>query len=412
MGCSPLLPECPHSDFLENKIRNSPWAAENVASLAIPALCVGYTLGSCGGTGAQPIWVAAFIKNGFLTPSQTGWIASGELFLLAVSNLAMSAFGQRVSPRFVAVVAASLVVLANVVAMFPIVQTLVVGRLLSGLAIGALYSAVAGTAARRMDAQRVFAVMQGSVMLVSSGLYSISASIVGRYGPAGIFGLIAGLGVATAMVALLGFSDSTPEATQVAHASNAMKLAPLLGCLGLGSIGIGAGTLWTYIFTIGNGLGFATHTIGTVLGVAGPIALLGPVAAHTLGERAGLLLPLLIGLLVVVVDYFFTVNAGSPVLFGISSAVLGTGAAFCMPYATALVSRLDSSGRFASAMPAFILVGAASGPAIGGKLISLFPFQVLATVAASFMIVSILLFWCAARLGGIAEPAACEVERR
>jgi predicted MFS family arabinose efflux permease len=362
-----------------------------IASLEVPALCIGNALGSCG-IGAQPVWVAAFVTGGLLTPSEVGWLGSGELLLIAIGTLVVSAGGQRVSPRVIAVVAASVVAIANAVAMFPAVQTVVLGRLLSGLAMGALTASVTGVAARKLGAQRVLALIQAAVVLTISIVYFMSPILVGRYGPAGLFALIAGIGVVTAASAFFGLPDLSTEATPTTRIAGTPRLAPMLGCLALASIFVGVNTVFTYIVTIGTELGFGARTMGNVLAAVGPLAMLGPIAAHILGERAGLLRPLLLGLVVVAVDFFFLVSAGSPVLLCIYAAALNMALMFCVPYTIALIGRVDPSGRFPSAAPAFMMIGGAVGPKLGSELIGFAHFQALAAVAASCVAVGILLF--------------------
>lgn len=365
--------------------------AHRMARPEIAALCVGSALGYLG-QGAQPLWVAAFISDHLFAASDVGWLASGELVLIALSTLAVSAWGQRLNPRIVAVTAALLIAVGNGVAILPEAASVVLGRLLSGVATGALLSSITGIAARRQDAQRVLALIQGAGLLFGSVVYFMSPTLVGRHGPGGLFALVGCLGIFAAMVCQLALANRPATPTQSERLAGISKLAPLLGCLALASVAMGMNTVWTYIITIGNGLGFNAPTMGKVLAVVGPLALLGPVASHLLGERAGLLRPLLVGLAVLAVDFFLIVAATSPVLLGLYSALLFLAAGFSTPYAIALVSKVDASGRFASAAPAFIMIGGAVGPKLGSGLVGPAHFQMLAAVAAGAVVVSILLF--------------------
>jgi predicted MFS family arabinose efflux permease len=362
-----------------------------VAGLEVPALCIGNALGSCT-PGVQSVWVAWFIKQGSLTPSEIGWLGSSEQFLIAISALIVSACWHHADRRLLPVAAASLVAVANAVAMFPAIQTLIVGRLLSGVGTGVLLACMIGAAARRKGAQRVLALMQGTVVLLMSTVYFVSPILVGRYGPAGLFGFIAGIGVAGAVALLVGLPDLAPAATKVTGVAGTSGVAPMLGCLALTSIVIGVNTVSVYMFTVGNRLGFGPRTMGNVLAAVGPLAMLGPVAAHILGERLGLLRPLLFGLAVIASNFFFVVSAASPFLLCIHAAVQSMALLFCMTYAIALVSRVDASGRFVSALPAFIMIGSAVGPKLGSELIGFAQFRALAAVAASCVTVGFLLF--------------------
>lgn len=371
-----------------------------IARLEVPALCIGNAVGSCGAA-VIPLWVAAVLKTGALSTTEVGWLASGELSALAISVLAVSAWGKHGSPRRVAAFAASAVVAANVVAMLSAVQTLVIGRLLSGLAWGALLASVTGGAARRLDAQRVLALMQAAMLVLTSVVYLVSPMLLGRFGPAGLFAILAGLGVVMLSAALVGLSDAATTASVVVRAASVHILPPIIGCVALATAYIGQNTIATYIIVIGNAHGIDARTMSIVLAIAAPLAMLGPFAAHRLGERLGLLRPLILGQLLLAIDILCLVRAASPILLCLSTAAFSLLAVFSVPYAITLLSRLDASGRFASAAPAFMLVGAAIGPALGSKIIDTTGFQTLALVAASCITVGIALFMVAASLGDI-----------
>jgi len=365
--------------------------------LEAPALCLGNALGGCG-PATIALWVAAMIKTGPLSTSQVGWLASGELFAMAIGALAVSMYGKHGRPRWVAAIAALAIVTSNVIAMFPAVHLVIIGRLLSGLAMGALMASVTGVAARRQNAERLLALMQAGTVLLVSMIYLVSPILIGRFGPSGLFGILAVAGGVMMVAALLGL-PAVVVALGVTRIAATQKLAPLLGCLALAVVLVGHSTVWTYIIAIGNGFGFDARTIGIVLAIAPPLALLGPVGAHILGQRVGLFWPLVADLALLTADILLLVNATSPILFCICTATLQMALMFCIPYAIALLGRLDTSGRFASAAPAFMMVGGAAGPALGSKMIGATGFHALALVAVSCIAVGIALFSVAAGLG-------------
>jgi len=369
-----------------------------IARFEVAALCLGNALGSLG-AGTIPLWVAALLKAELLTSSTVGWLASGEVFLIAMGVLSVSAWGRYASPRRVAAIAAAVVVIANVLALYPTAQTLVMGRLLSGVAMGALLASVTGLAARRPDAQRILALMQSAMVGLVSVVYFVSPALIERFGTGGLFTGLAAIAAVMVIAALLGLPATATVPISMTRAAAARKLAPLIGCLALTAVLIGQSTIGTYIITIGNGLGFDTRRMGFLLGIAFPLALLGPLAAHRLGERVGLLRLLVFGQVLLAIDFFFLVKAATSLLLCLLMAGLGLCVQFCVPYAVTLLGRLDVSGRFASAAPAFMMIGAAAGPALGSKIISMSGFQALALVAASCIAVAIALFVAASCLG-------------
>jgi predicted MFS family arabinose efflux permease len=369
-------------------------------SREIVALCIGNAVGFAG-TGTMPIWVGAIIKAGPLSTIEVGWLASAESFSLAISVLAVSAWLNQTGPRRVAVIAACLVVAANCLAMLSIVSALIIGRLLSGIAMGALLASVTKVAARHQDAQRVLALMTTAMVILVSGVYFASSTLIGRFGAAGLFGVFAVCGAGAALASIAGLPSTATAAESAARRSSTARLAPLLGSLALAVVFIGQGSVWTYIIIIGNGLGIDGRTLAIVLALVLPLATVGPVAAHALGERVGLLWPLVISLVVLSVAAFLLVWASSPTRFCIHAAILNAAILFCVPYAIALLSRLDASARFAGAAPAFMMIGGSIGPVLGSKALDMSSFRALPFIVASCVAVAIVLFLAAARIGGI-----------
>jgi len=233
----------------------------------------------------------------------------------------------------------------------------------------------------------------------------VSPILIGRFGLAGHFAILVGLGVVMAIVASIGMPAAPAARSETTCAVAERRLAPTLGCLALAVTCIGQNSVGTYVIAIGNGLGISTRTVGTLIAIAIPLTLLGPLAAHRLGERLGLFRPLLAGLALFGLNLFFLVNADSPILFCFGLAIFGLSFEFCVPYAIAWLGRLDSSGRYASAAPAFMMTGFAVGPALGGKVIESLGFHALAIVSASCLAIGIALFAATVGLFNVGAPA-------
>ena len=113
---------------------------------------------------------------------------------------------------------------------------------------------------------------------------------------------------------------------------------------------------------IGAAVGLNVLWVGRVMALGLLASLGGAIFARGLGERAGLLLPLLAGagvlggaMLVV------TLGRGAATFIG-ASIVFFIGIVFVVPYIYALLAGLDKAGRWASIGPAFVLTGWRWGP--------------------------------------------------
>ena len=125
-----------------------------------------------------------------------------------------------------------------------------------------------------------------------------------------------------------------------------------------------------------------------------------------LGERAGLLRPLLAGAGVLGSAMLVVTVGGGAAAFVGGAIVLFMGIVFVVPYIYALLAGLDKAGRWASIGPAFVLTGWALGPGIAGVVIRGGDFTTLGYVALACVAVAMALFLCAQRVRLRAELAS------
>jgi predicted MFS family arabinose efflux permease len=359
--------------------------------LQVATLCLGNAIGF-NGPAVMPLWVANLMHGDLLPPNRVGWLASGELLLIALGSLSVSAIGRHARPRSIGLIAAIIIVAANAVAGVPHVHTLIAGRLASGLAMGALLGVVNGVAARRHDAHRVLALMQASMITLLSVIFLSGPTLVSHFGLRGLFAGFIIIGSLVAVFSWFSLPSSAASRRTAELVTQSTWWVPLIGCLGLSAALISQNTVWTSIIAIGGDRGFDPHAMGVLLAICCPLCLLGPVGARVLGERFGLMRPLLSGMTVILVDLLLIPHTRSIFIFGVYTTVLNSLILFCVPYAIALLSRLDPTGRFASAAPAFMMTGAAVGPALGSHLALAGRYDLLTSFAAGIALISIVLF--------------------
>jgi predicted MFS family arabinose efflux permease len=369
-----------------------------VSKAEVVTLCLGNALGFCG-PAVMPLWVAYLMHGDLIAPRHVGWLASCELFLIAMGSLLISTARRAPAPRIVGAVAGAAVVIANILASFTDIRCLIAGRLLSGLSMGALLGVVNGVAARRADAHRVLALMQGSMVALLSVIYFAAPTLMGRYGLAGLLLNFVIVGTLFSVAAWMALPPSAARYVGSPTSGQSRWLAPTMGCLGLSGALISQNTVWTYIIAIGADRGFDSRTMGTLLALCGPLYMLGPIVARLLGERSGLKPPLLAALAIIALDLLLIPHIHSLVVFGICTTMLNALILFSVPYAITLLGRLDPTGRFSSAAPAFMMIGAAVGPALGSNMAVAGRFTPLVTLAAAIAVGSIILFQLATSVG-------------
>jgi hypothetical protein len=149
---------------------------------------------------------------------------------------------------------------------------------------------------------------------------------------------------------------------------------------------------------IGAVVGLNVLWVGRVMALGLLAGLGGAMFARGLGERAGLLLPLLAGACVLGGDMLVVTLSERAATFIGASIVLYIGSVFVVPYIFALLAELDEAGRWASIGPAFVLTGVAFGPGIAGIASRGNDFTTLGYASLACIAAAMTLFLCARRL--------------
>jgi predicted MFS family arabinose efflux permease len=376
--------------FVADHTRPSADAATLSTASLVLALCLGQAIGSAAET-VQPIWVAAILKSGALTTAQVGWLASAELFFVATGALAVSLLASRAPSRPLMLVAALIVAMSNTIALGSGTAPLVIGRLLSGIGSGMLLALVLRIAVRRQKAQRLLAGMQLTVIFLAIVLFLTSPSLIARFGPRALFAVLALIGVSTLIAAAFGVRHASGPPSTISSSSRTYLFVPILICVGISLVNCAFTTVWTFIVTIGIDLGFSDSSVSHAVALAQPAGLIAPAVATVLGERWGVLRPILGSLGGVAAAAFLLLSASSSLVFGALVAAVLFGATFYVPYVLTSLGRVDSSGSFVSAAPVTFLSGAAVGPTLGAHLLS-YSFHSVAMVSALLFLAAIPVF--------------------
>jgi predicted MFS family arabinose efflux permease len=320
------------------------------------------------GTTALPLWLASLPAEGLVSPGLAGVLGSGEILLIALATLAASTLGDRIPSRRLATAAALTALAGDLLSLVPHPAALVLGRLVAGLGAGALLGAVTGFAARGPDAQKTLATMQLGLMIFATGFYLVVPTAARATGGLVIF---AGLAVAAAAATACcwtwlpkaeGVIEGRSKATG-ARASMRFIPAAAIGCLAVALAFVGQSAVWSFIVAIGQAKGFSMQTVGGVLAVCAAINIAGPLAGRLLGERLGLVAPMLVAIGLLGLDAFLVADASGFAAFSVGTVLLVLLPGFALPYAFAFLGRIGDD-RYAGAGPAFLMLGSAAGPAI------------------------------------------------
>jgi len=366
----------------------------------VALLCIGSSAGMCGAL-TVPLWVGAIIGAGLLPASVVGGLASAQAFAMGVGIFGVVAFTPRLRLRWVFIALGLLSSGANLIAMLGTFPSLLFGRVISGLAAGALLAIMTRVGASRPNAQRVLALMEIAAVALGSIVYFIAPNITQVFGAPGIFALLVVVGLLTAVSSVLpapAFDDASAVRQRRPGRATTHWVAAATLAVGWAMVLVAQSSVSTYIVTIGDKLGIHGQVMGAVLSIALPAAALGPVLGHWLGVRLGHYLPIMLGQAALAINLAWLPHASAHPVFQALAVGLNLWVGFGGPYVGALFGRLDKSGRFAGASPAIGMAGATIGSGLGGYIIETRGAQSLGGIAALEIVASMGLILLAARI--------------
>jgi hypothetical protein len=368
---------------------------------------------------AVPIWVGS-VGAHFGFPSWgAGAVATGQLACAALLNATTPWLFREAHLKKLAFVAAAVALLGNGLAWVGSSSVFIAGCLLCGAAFGVLLNVTNRLVAGSSAPQRGYAVLQLVEVLFCIGFFLGVPPIVERFGSLSVFAALAAL-CAGVFLLLAGVPVSAPGGSEgdapVSAEGRVVKLKPggappntgaaVLSLCATVLLFAGQSSVNASLVSIGAAVGLNVLWVGRVISLGLLASLCGAIFARGLGERAGLLRPLLAGagvlgsaMLVV------TLGRGAAAFIG-GAIVLFMGIVFVVPYIYALLAGLDKAGRWASIGPAFVLTGWALGPGIAGVVIRGVDFTTLGYVALACVAAAMTLFLCAQRARLRAERAS------
>jgi hypothetical protein len=368
---------------------------------------------------AVPIWVGS-VGAHFGYPSWgAGAVATGQLACAALLNAATPWLFRGAHLRRLAFVAAAVALLGNGLAWLGSSFVFIAGCLLCGAAFGVLLNVTNRLVAGSSAPQRGYAVVQLVEVLFCIAFFLGVPPIVERFGSLSVFAALAAL-CAGVFLLLAGVPVSAPGGSEVdaplSTEGRVLKFKPDRAPPNIGAAVVslcatallfaGQSSVNASLVSIGAAVGLNILWVGRVISLGLLASLCGAIFARGLGERAGLLWPLLAGAGVLASAMLVvTVGRAAGAFIG-GAIVLFMGIVFVVPYIYALLAGLDKAGRWASIGPAFVLAGWALGPGIAGVVIRGVDFTTLGYVALACVAVAMTLFLFAQRLRSREELAS------
>ena len=295
--------------------------------------------------------------------------------------------------------AAAVALVGNGLAWLGSSSAFIAGCLLCGAGFGVLLNVTNRLVASSSTPQRGYAVVQLVEVLFCIGFFLVVPPIIERFGILSVFAALAAL-CAGVFLLLAGvpFSTQGPAAKLRRGSTPSNTGAAVLSLCAAAVLFAGQSSVNSSLVPIGAAAGLSVVWVGRVISLGLLASLAGAAIARGLGERAGLLLPLLAGAGVLGCDMLVVTLRGGAAVFIGGAIVLFMSIVFLLPYVYALLAELDKAGRWASIAPGFVLTGWALGPGIAGIVSRGVDFTLLGYAAMACIAAAMALFLCAQRL--------------
>lgn len=332
---------------------------------------------------AMPFNISGMVQSFGLSNSTAGLVASTELGAISLSSLYVAQIAGRISPRTIYTAGILAILTANALTIVANdVAWLVALRAIAGLGAGSVTATVMFTAGRSQSPEKTFGVINSFVGIMGMSMALILPQALLFHtllGPTTALSAADGL-YAVYVVAAAGAlllirwvpvpPHAAPISEGLAHAGTPAR-APLIGWIALGGLGMiffGHGALGIYIVELGLTTGLSSQAVGNTFAVASLFGIAAPLIGGWIGAnfRAGL--PIAVLLVALLGFAILLAGTTSPLGFYVLAPLFSVAPMTMMPLALGVLARIDPTGRLTGSHPAFVTLGGAAAPLVGGAL--------------------------------------------
>jgi MFS family permease len=349
----------------------------------------------------SPFVVGALVDRFPLTDEKAGLLLTFELLAMGIASMAVAPYMGVLSQKRCAAIAVLIMTLANAAVCFSLVShfdTLIATRVIAGIATGIVLSVANAAIAGSALPSRLYGLALMVAWFIAAGLGPVMAWAVERGGFKGAYGVWMVLSALT--LALLGGLENR----QVEHHAEE-PAAPKAGSLGVVHLGaivlvsISMMAYFAFLERLARSVGFSLSQVGILFAGVSIAGALGAALAGMLGNRYGLVRPLLGSTVLHAAAIILAVTSHFKWLFVAGAMGEGFTFMYLLAYQLATAATLDRRGRWAAAAAGAMIGSTGLGPYAGGALIAVYGFAALgwlSAVANAFAVAGFA--WVATRL--------------
>ncbi|MBU2979995.1 MFS transporter [Alteromonas sp. C1M14] len=346
---------------------------------------------------AMPLVMGAFVSDFAANSHWLGRIASLQLLTTACGALCFSVMAGRFDCRKLVLFAISTEIILNIAtANANGVVALLTLRGLSGFAQGTLLAAAGAGAALTTRTEKTFAWYNIALATFAVIVLICGATVVPRYGNAGVFGLIVCVDVLTLLVVLKQFPSFRLTSKHPTSFFKGVTTIPgaLQVLFALGLFGVALSGTQTFMERLGFFHGSTLDVMALALACGWCIAVASPFLLLLYCSRARTSFWLLsaaygtIALLALALSF-----APTAAIFLVAMALFTPVIMFIEPLQFGVLGRLDDSGRLAALGPAAISVGCGAGPLLTSMVVNNFSLVGVGLFAGLLFLLSFILLY-------------------
>ncbi len=340
----------------------------------------------------QPGFVQGLVEYAGFSDKQAGYIASAEMFGIALATVGMSFLVKKVSWRRLCYCALMVVILGNTASAFNTgFDTFSLLRFIVGLGSGVLISLGYAIVGLTNNPDRNFSFMIVLVLLYSALILlamPMAYAAIGMQGILIFFTLLATSGLALVRyLPVSGDSGAASNSEAVRLPAN-YKFIALLAVL---AYFLAQGVIWSYLFLIGTAGGGSEQQVASGLTISQVFGIAGAFTTAYVSVRYHRVVILFLGTLGGVVPLMFLFGLMGAMVYAVAVCVFNFAANLMTPLLLAIIAGFDKSGSMVVYAVAMQMLGLAIGPALAALIISPGDYSNVNWLSMSLFILSFIL---------------------
>lgn len=305
------------------------------------------------------------------SPENVGYIASAEMWGIALTTVALNFLAKLVSWRPLLAAAALLIMVGNLGSIMAVSAfEFATWRFIAGVGSGALISLTFTIIGLTDKPDRNFGfTIMGVLIYGSIGLLlvPVAGAAVGVHGIIIFFALL-GLSVFPFIRFLPNSGESHHQVKQ--EAIKMPELQKYLGICGMFFYFAGQGIIWAYLFLIGTNAGSDEQAVANSLALSQFLGIGGAFLAAMIGLRFGRIKPITLGVMGGIIPLFFLFDGAGIIVYLIAVCVYNFAWNMLHPYLLAAMASFEAGGRIVTYGVSGQMIGLAVGPALAAFVLN------------------------------------------